>query len=317
MTLTTTTERKDSPNASASAGMPGDISTDAKQTSDRNQGAPSKLPLRRSGTKRKENLAQFSMRCLGEIWSFKFALGTFVLNSLRKRYQRSVLGFAWSLLNPLLTMVVLTMVFSLLFSREPKVYAAYLIAGLLPWSFMRDSIQLSSTSIVQGESYIKKVNLPKVFFPTVTVANEAINFLLSLVSLTLFSLCLGITYSATVLLVPAALLISGIFTAGLALTTAVATVYFRDLTHIISVILNSLFYFTPIFYSLDQVPVDFRPYFQLNPFYHFIELFRAIIHDGVVPSPESWAVTTGIAMFSLLTGLAVLKWRESDIIYRL
>ncbi len=267
--------------------------------------------------RRQEPVLSYFVKSATKLWSFKFALVSLVINQLRKRYQRTVLGFAWSLLNPLLTMVVMTTIFSLLFHRDPRTFAIFLITGLLPWSLMRDSIATGASSIVRAESFLKKVDVPKAFFPISTVLTESVNFVLSLISLSILGLCVGMHLHLSVLYFPVIMLLMVMFTIGFTIAVSVATVYFRDLTHILNVILNCLFYFTPIFYALDQVPPEFRKFFFANPFYYFVSPFRAIIHFGQAPDPNELLVATGLAIISLLGGLLILRWRERDLIFRL
>ncbi|HMP52958.1 MAG TPA: hypothetical protein PKD05_15500, partial [Candidatus Melainabacteria bacterium] len=153
----------------------------------------------------------FAYSTVMQLWSFRVAIKTSVVNRLRKRYHRSILGFGWSLLNPLMTMLVLTLVFSMLFRQNPKDYAAYLIVGLLPWNFIRDSILASSSSIIDGEYFLKKVAIPSIFFPVVTVITEAVNFVLCLCSLALLGYFIGLSLSASLLLLPVALALTTAF----------------------------------------------------------------------------------------------------------
>jgi ABC-type polysaccharide/polyol phosphate export permease len=274
-------------------------------------------PTARRITKRPDGFIAYLIHTLDDLWRFKFALVSFIVNKLRKRYQRSLLGFGWSLLNPFLTMCVLTAVFSLLFSAPPKTYALYVISGLLPWTFMRDSIALAGNSIVEGEMFHKKANIPKIFFPLISVSTEGINFVLSIASFLILGLILGIPIAKTIFLFPALFALTFVLAFGAALLCSVATVYFRDLTHIINVVLNALFYFTPIIYSLDQIPDNFRHLFLLNPFYYPVMLYRNIIYDGTLPRASDFLITMAIAAGCLLSGLLLVKWRDRDLIFRL
>src|SRR5262249_53579381 len=156
-------------------------------------------------------------------------------------------------------------VFSLLFHRSPQQFAIFLFTGLLPWIFITDSVTSGSQSIVNAEPFLKKVYIPKIFFPLVGVGTEAVNFCLSLSSLMLLGLFLGMQISPALLLVPFAITLLCLFNFGVTLFLAVATVYFRDLTHIIKIVLGALFYLVPVVYPLDQIPEKYRYLFLLNP----------------------------------------------------
>jgi len=256
-------------------------------------------------------------RTVGELRYVKFALASFIINSLRRRYQRSILGFAWSLLNPLLMMIVLTAVFSLIFKRDAKAYGIFIFTGLLPWTFISESIATGCSSITAAENFMKKVYIPKIFFPLVSVATELINFALSLVSMMALALLVGLHLHWAVLLLPVAMAVTFLFTFGIALALAVATVYFRDITHFVRVILTCFFYLIPIVYPLSAVPEKYVIFFQINPFSHFINLYRDIIYSGTAPTVNEWLITVALSGVSLFVGFAILRQKEKDIIFRL
>jgi len=259
----------------------------------------------------------YVFRTLNELRFIKFAFSSFVINNLRRRYQRSVLGFAWSLLAPLLMMIVLTLVFSLLFHRDPKSYGIFVFSGMLPWQFMSESIMASCTAITQAEAFMKKVYIPKIFFPLVTISTEFINFSLSLVSMIFLAMFVGLQLHLTLLLLPVAMAITFAFIFGLGLSVSILTVYFRDFTHLVKVVLSCFFYLIPIVYPMSLVPAKYQLIFSLNPFTYFIMLFRNLIYDGRVPSLESWLMSIGIALAASLIGLIILMKTEKDIIFRL
>jgi len=265
----------------------------------------------------KESVFGYTCRALSELRNIKFALASFVVNNLRRRYRRSVLGFAWSLLNPLLTMAVMTAVFSLLWHSNPRSFGVYVFTGLLPWTYITDSIMMGSQSLVQSEAFLKKVYIPKSFFPLVAVSTETANFAFSLASLMLLAMIVGVQMKLTVLLVPAAIALLFLFNFSVTLILAVATVYFRDLTHIIKVGLSTLFYLVPIIYNLDMVPEKYRALFLLNPVFYFIDLFRALIYVGEVPDFTRWAIPSLITFCTLTIAFYTLKKTDKDLIYRL
>jgi ABC-type polysaccharide/polyol phosphate export permease len=265
----------------------------------------------------KESFIRFTLRTLKELTFVKFALASFVINNLRRRYQRSVLGFAWSLLNPLLMMIVLTTVFSLLFNRDPKTFGIFIFTGMLPWAFISEGIAGGCLSITAAENFMKKVYIPKIFFPLVSVSTECINFCLSLVSVLGLALFLGLKLTPALLLLPAIIGLTFLFVFGLALALSVATVYFRDLSHLIRVCLSCFFYLIPIVYPLSAVPPKYVIFFALNPFTQFINLYREVIFYGSYPSVNARIKTLVLTVCSLAFGFYVLQKREKDIIYRL
>jgi ABC-type polysaccharide/polyol phosphate export permease len=259
----------------------------------------------------------YVFRTLNELRFIKFAFTSFVVNNLRRRYQRSFLGFAWTLLSPLLMMVVMTAVFSLLFHRDPKTYGIFVFSGMLAWQFMSECISSSCTSITLAEAFMKKVYIPKIFFPLVTVSTEFINFAFSLVAMLFLVLFVGYQLHPTLLLLPFAMAITFVFTFGVGLSAAVLTVYFRDFTHLVRVVLSCFFYLIPIVYPMSLVPEKYQLIFKLNPFTYFIHLFRQLIYDGQVPSLQDWLIPIVIAITTSLIGMTILMKKEKDIIFRL
>lgn len=264
-----------------------------------------------------ETLWQFTVRNFIDLRQVRFALFAFVVNSLRKKYHRSFLGFSWSMLNPLLTMCVLTLVFSMLFQQAPKRFALHLFTGLMPWSFISESWILGSTSILGAELFLKKVYLPKAFFPLVAACQTLANFVFSMGSLMVIALLIGMQVSPALLMLPAAVLVLFTFNFAMCLILAVLTVYFRDMTHVVGVFLSLCFYSVPIIYPIEQVPSQYRYLFQLNPLYYFLDLFQSIIYQAQFPSMLHWEVTVSVSAITLFIGVWLLKKKEHDIIYRL
>lgn len=216
-----------------------------------------------------------------------------------------------------MTMIVMTIVFAALFKRDLHTFAMYIFSGILPWQFMAASITNSSQSILGNESFLKKIFVPKAFFPVATVCTEAFNFVFSLSSFFILAVLLGLSIKWTIVLVPFAVVLTTLFLCGIGLTMAVATVYFRDLTHITNILLSIVFYLMPILYPETSLPNALRFICTINPFYHFITLFRLLINDGVVPSPVQWLTTSGLAISMLFVGLLILKRTEKRLIFRL
>lgn len=264
-----------------------------------------------------ESFSRFLIRSVLEMTNIKFALASFVVNNLRRRYRRSVLGFAWSLLNPLLTMCVMTAVFSVLFQQSPKSFGVYVFTGLLPWSFYCESVCGGSGALAGAESFLKKVYIPKLFFPLVTVATEGANFGFSIIALLLLAAVAGFQFKWTcILIVPITLLLFA-FTYFSALFCAITTVYFRDFAHLLRVGLGAVFYTVPIIYPISMIPEQYRWFYAYHPFARFVELYRVSICDGKVPSAEVWIAPICVTLVAFIMAFSLLKKTERDIIFRL
>jgi ABC-type polysaccharide/polyol phosphate export permease len=265
----------------------------------------------------KEKFHQFIIRNIHEIFVFRFALINFVINGLRTRYRRSVLGFLWSLLNPLMIMVVVSVVFSTVFKQDIQKFSIYIFSGLSPWLFISGSIAGGCLCLINAEGFLKKVYVPKSIFPIALESIETINFLFSIISLYILSLFIGHPISLTMLWLPLAIFITYFFCLGLATIVGVWTIYFRDLNHITGIFLQALFYMTPIVYPIESIPPEMQGIYLYNPFYYFINLFRKIILGNPELSFMDWLIPAGLALISFLVGCAVLKKAENDMVFRL
>lgn len=264
-----------------------------------------------------ESFFSFAKRTLLELTNIKFALASFVVNNLRRRYRRSVLGFAWSLLNPIMTMVVMTAVFAMLFHQDPRSFGVYVFTGLLPWSFFNDSVLAGSGSITGAESFLKKVYIPKLFFPLVTVSTEGANFAFSFIALVLLSTVLGSHLNWAIFMVVPIFALLFLFAFSCALFFSIATVYFRDLAHILRVGLGALFYTVPIVYPTTVVPQQYRFLYDYHPIARFAELFRISVCEGKVPGFDVWLAPLVATSLIFVIALYTLKKTERDIIFRL
>lgn len=281
---------------------------------------------------------------IGDIWRHREVISNFVAQDLKVKYRRSYLGFLWSLLNPLLQMIVLSLVFRLIFRMEN--ISLYLLAGLVPWGFFSGSLDGCAMSIVAAEGMLKRQYFPKLVFPLSIVLQNLITFLLSLLALLLMlGWAIGFRPSAALLILPLSFLCLFCVTLGLGAIAAVVTVYFRDMRHLIGVFLTALFYLTPIIYPLEikraaapaavsaqvqappagaedaeyyrrptvqgPIPHQYRFYFKLNPLYSLMEMFHRPIYDNMLPTASELSTAVGFAVVSLAAGLAVF-WRYED-----
>lgn len=253
---------------------------------------------------------------LAEVLRYRELVRNLVLTELRLRYRRSVLGFLWTMLNPLLMMLVLTLVFSAVLRFDIRNYTVFLFAALLPWTFFSQSVTLSLMSIVNNGSLLHKVYFPRVVLPLAAVLSNLVNFLLALVPLALLMLALGSPLTPALAYLPVAILILTIFTAGLSLVFSVLNVYFRDFTHMTEVILALIFYLSPVIYPPTVIPEKYRFIVTFNPLSHMIDGFRRPIYDGVLPSLESVGASLAAALACFAVGVLVFRLRQDDLVFR-
>jgi len=259
----------------------------------------------------------FLSRNFRDLAIYRYVLYNLIGNNLKARYRRSMFGFLWTLLNPIFTMSILAVVFSTIYKVKFADFGVYLFSGILPWTLISNSILHGSASIITGEGYLKKVYVPKLVFPLITVGVEGANFLFSLASLSIIAFFLGAKLYWGLLLLPLALSLTIFFVLGLILTTSIVAVYFRDLIHILQIVFLGLFYLTPIVYKEEQFENNFLILIKSNPFYYFIELFHQIIYEAKIPDQSLWLMCGIMAVTSLVVGLFIFSLKEKDVIYRL
>jgi homopolymeric O-antigen transport system permease protein len=237
------------------------------------------------------------------------------LKELTVRYKRSVLGFMWALLNPALLMLVLSAVFSTIMRFPIPNYPIFLLSVLLPWTFFSQSLSYGVESIVGNAELIKKVSVATLVFPMAAVVANLINLLLSLLPLALLVPLMGHPFHWTWIYLPVPILALAIFTLGTCFLFAAANVYYRDVAHMIQVLLSAWFYLTPIIYSLDFIPEKQRWLFKLNPLIYVINGFRLAVYYGQLPSAKSIAASFACAFAALFVGFAVFRRYQHDFVF--
>jgi lipopolysaccharide transport system permease protein len=241
---------------------------------------------------------------LKELLAHREVLGALVWRDLKARYRGSVLGFLWTLLNPLLLLTIYSLVFSVYIRVDVPHYPIFAFAGLLPWSWFSSALLGGSTSIVEGGNLIKRVAFPPQVLPAVVVTSTMVNFLLALPLLFAFVLASGLRPGLALLALPLLAVIQYALTLALALALAMVTVRFRDLQHMIANLLTLWFFLTPVLYPVSFVPEAYRPLVALNPMAAVVVGYQDVLYHGRWPAPEPLVVTAAGA--AVLTALALL-----------
>jgi ABC-2 type transport system permease protein/lipopolysaccharide transport system permease protein len=240
-----------------------------------------------------------------------------VWQNLVLRYRRTALGFLWTLLNPLLTMVVTSVVFSMIMRWPLKSFAVFLFSGLVPWIFFSNVLSQTSQALLANEALIKKIFVPKQIFVVAGGLSLLVDAIFSTVALLIMALALGAPLTLSLLLIPLNFLILFVFSIGISLTLSIGTVYFRDLPNIVSIVLQAGYYLTPILYPLDMVPERFRPYFLWNPMTSFVHLFRSPIYEGYAPDLAAYAVPLALSIVMFMIGISVFRRFSKFVVFRL
>jgi ABC-type polysaccharide/polyol phosphate export permease len=252
---------------------------------------------------------------IAEIYQNRELIWVLALKELRVRYKRSALGFLWALLNPLLMMIILAVVFSTVMRIAVPRYAIFLLSALLPWTFFSQSLAYSVESLVGNADLLKKVRIAKSVFPVAAVLSNIINFLLSMIPLLLLLAILRFPLHWTWVYLPVPMLSLILFTLGCSFFFSIANVFFRDMSHIIQILLSAWFYFSPVIYSLDFVPDRYRFFFRLNPMLYLLNGFRLAIYYGQLPTWQSMSMSFGCGAVTLLLGYAIFRRYQDVLVY--
>lgn len=237
-----------------------------------------------------------------------------VVRDIKVKYKSSILGMLWTVMNPLLMMMVLTIVFSHLFKMNIKNFPVYILVGNIIFNFNAEASTQGLNAIVWNAPLIKKVYIPKYLFPLASVTSGLVNFAFSFVALIIVMIFTKAQFHVTILTIWIPLLYLFMFTLGLSLILCTLNIFFRDIQHLYSVVVTAWVYLTPLFYSIDIVPEHIRSLIMLNPLYHFVAFFRQIIMQGTFPSIQSNFLCGGMGLGMLVLGLLIFKSKQDKFI---
>lgn len=224
------------------------------------------------------------MSTLKEIYAYRHMIFSLVRKDLRGRYKGSVLGFLWTFINPLLQLVVYTVVFQMILKTNIERYYLYLFIALIAWIFFSASLTGGAASIVAQKDLVKKIYFPRQVIPISYVTSCFVNMLLSFIVVFIVIMFSGTGFNFMALLyLPVIMVVEYILALGVSLMASAVTVYFRDLEHILGIVSMALMYMTPIMYDKSIVPEKLLPIFNLNPMTHIIGCYRDILYYKTVP----------------------------------
>ena len=247
---------------------------------------------------------------------YRFLINQLVSRDFKTKYKRSVLGVAWSFLNPLMMMCVQYFVFSTIFKSDIPNYAVYLLIGIISFNFFSEACGMSLTSILGNAGLITKVYVPKYIYPLTRVMSSVINFSISLIPLFIVSLTTGVQFKKSVVLSVFFLSCLVIFSFGLGLLLSSSMVFFRDTQFLWGVFSMAWMYATPIFYPETILPENFKFILMINPLYYFLKNTRMCILDGLSPEPFAYFQCFAVALIMLLIGALVFyKTQDRFVLY--
>jgi ABC-type polysaccharide/polyol phosphate export permease len=252
-----------------------------------------------------------------ELVRYRDLLWLLVLRNLNHRYKRSILGVGWTLLNPLITMLVMAFAFSHLLTGRVPNYLVYLLIGLTVWNFFAQSTADAMGTMVWGSGLMQKVRVPRTIFAVSCVANGCVNLVFALGPVLLIMVIVGAPFYPTLWFLPLGLAIVTVFVLGVSLLVSTLAVFFVDAVDTYRLAVQALFWLTPILYPEQIIPDQWRFVFRLNPMYYMIDLVRRPVYEGTLPDPGSLLWALALATVSLLAGAWYFTRKADEFQYHL
>ena len=245
---------------------------------------------------------------------YAFLIKQLVSRDFKTKYKRSVLGMAWSFLNPLLTMSVQYIVFSTLFKSDIPNYPVYLLSGIVFMNFFNEAVSMGMTSITGNASLIKKVYMPKYIYPVSRILSSLVNFALAILPLFLVMLFTGTPFRSSLLLLVFDILCLLGFVMGMGLLLTTAMTFFQDTQFLWGVASLMWMYLTPVFYPESIIPARLLTLYHMNPMYQYITFARICIIDGVSPEPMAylWCIVSSLVVLAL--GIVTFKKNQDKFV---
>lgn len=238
-----------------------------------------------------------------------------VRRDILTRYKRSVLGIAWTMLQPLGMMIILTLVFSTLFSSV-RGYPTYILSGLIAWTFFSQTTNAIIAQTVWGGELFRRIYLPRTAFAVSSIGTGMVNIGLSLVPLFVIMIVTGTKLHWSVLFTPVVLILLAAFALGVGLIISTLAVFFPDVSEMYQIILLAWMYLTPIIYPEEIIPQAYRYWlFNLNPMYHLVKIFRMPLYEGLLPDWKTLLVGTVVSLLTLFIGWFVYARKADEFAY--
>jgi homopolymeric O-antigen transport system permease protein len=249
------------------------------------------------------------------IFIYRDLIFQLVRRDVLTRYKRSVLGIAWTMLQPLGMMIIMTLVFSTLFSSVKR-YPTYILSGMIAWTFFSQSTMAIISQTVWGGQLFRRIYLPRTAFAVSSIGTGLVNIVLSLVPLFLIMVVTGTKLHWTILVIPLVLVLLAAFALGIGLIISTLAVFFPDVIEMYQIVLLAWMYLTPIIYPEKIIPETYRYwFFNLNPMYHLVKLFRTPLYDGLLPDWKTWLVGIIVSVITLMIGWYIYARKADEFAY--
>ncbi|HLI25534.1 MAG TPA: ABC transporter permease [Chloroflexota bacterium] len=252
-----------------------------------------------------------------EAWRYRALVVQLVDRDVKVRYKRSLLGVAWTMVNPLITMGVLTIVFSHLFRFDVPNYPVYMLSANVLWLFFSQSTVSAMNQLMAGGALLTRIYVPRTLFGLAAVGTGLVNLVLSLVPLAAIVLLTGWPITPAVVWIVPAMVLASLFTLGIGLLLSSLAVLFPDVKEMYEALLPAWFFLTPVMYPASILPEGYREWLALNPMVYLVDAFRTPLYAGTAPSLETLLAAAVAAVVTLVVGWAVFTARADQMVYRL
>lgn len=231
---------------------------------------------------------------------YRWLILELVVRDLRLRYRGTYIGFLWTLLNPIIYMAIYTFVFGFMLHVGTQRYPAYLLSGIVPWTWFLGSVTQGVTAIQDGRMYVGKTVFPVAVLVVVPVLSNMVNFVFSIPLLLIVGAIFGVHLGWSLLLLPVVVAVQYVLTYGVLLLLATYNVFFRDLQQLVGLFLTFIFFVNPIFYTLAQVPKAFQPYLLADPITPLFIAYQNIFFHGTLPHVSlAYTAIFGVGLYFL------------------
>ncbi len=252
-----------------------------------------------------------------QVYRYRFLISQLLRRDIVTRYKRSFLGVGWTMLNPLGTMIVLSIAFSQVF-KMTEGYPAYVLSGLIAWNFFSQTTNASMVNLVWGEGLLKRIYMPRTSFALSAIGTGIVNTVLAIIPMMLVMLVLKVPIKISILFTPIPLLLLALFSLGVGLILSALAVYFPDVAEMYQIILTAWMYLTPIIYPEEILPENIHFLIStFNPMYGLVKLFRIPIFYGRLPELNEFLFPAIIAIGVFIVGWFIFSYRSDEFAYKL
>lgn len=252
-----------------------------------------------------------------DIKQYVFVIKELTAREIKRKYARSSLGIIWSVLNPLLMMIVMSLIFSTMFRRSIENFPIYYLTGTVFWGLFSGATNSAMSALVDNKSLLIKAKLPKHTFILSRIYTSLVNFGYTCIAYVLMLIVFKIKPSLTMLLFPVDVLFALIFSMGIGYMLSVLYVFFADIKYLYSVLLTVLMYMSAIFYPIERLPEAMQTFISFNPVYVIIYFARTCVMQGQVPAGEVWIKLICWSLISFVVGMTVFKAKENKVMQKI